>query len=247
MVWGYAPQVAATTNSAVSIYQSQTCTGSTYVNSAMLGGSQTSTTTGIYNSALVWWVTEPYQDYQAACAQALADQQHMQNYAAYVSGIKAGERDRERMARPPVRTPEEQAELMRRQVERQAEIIERQRQAKAELDALNQRRYEGRERSKQLLLSHLTPAQQKTFTEKGWFVVEGGKSKTKYKINTNAFAGNVDILSEDGKRRTGSMCCHASSDAIAHFDHHLAQKLMLEGAEDDFRRIANVTPRRDAA
>lgn len=89
-----------------------------------------------------------------------------------------------------------------------------------------------------LLLEHLTPEQRRMFESNGWFIVEGGKSKKKYKIHTNQVAGNIDVLKEDSKV-IERICCHCDY-SIPYHDQHLAQKLMLEHAEDDFLRIANI-------
>lgn len=90
-----------------------------------------------------------------------------------------------------------------------------------------------------LLLEHLTEAQRKTFAKNGWFVVEGGRSKTQYRIRSGSIAGNIDVMS--GKRATHRLCCHAPDHVMPHGDHLLAQKMMLEYAEDDFLKIANRT------
>jgi hypothetical protein len=91
-------------------------------------------------------------------------------------------------------------------------------------------------RARRLLLSHLTQDQRRTFVENGWFIVEGGKSKQRYRIRDKNYAGNIDVL--DGDRVAHRLCCHASAD-LPVADHLLAQKIMLEIAEDDFLRMAN--------
>lgn len=103
----------------------------------------------------------------------------------------------------------------------------------------SQERANAEARAKELLLSYLTPEQQKTFKDHGWFVVEGGRSKTKYRIRTGAgVAGNIQELNSNG-HVAASHCCHASDHTLPHHDHWLAQKTMLECAEDDFRRVTN--------
>lgn len=95
------------------------------------------------------------------------------------------------------------------------------------------------QRAEQLLLSHLTPEQRRTFEQNKWFVVEGGKSKRKYRIrNSGSLVANIDVL--DGDKVAHRLCGHVNSRAsVPLADHLLAQKVMLELAEDDFLRLAN--------
>jgi hypothetical protein len=112
------------------------------------------------------------------------------------------------------------------------ELLQQQREAA-------QRRHAANELAKQLLLEHLTPAQRETYTRNGWFIVEGGRSKTKYRINGHSVAGNIDVLNAKGGM-THRLCCHIHyARDIPHGDHLLAQKITLELAEDDFLRTAN--------
>lgn len=114
------------------------------------------------------------------------------------------------------------------------EIAAREAQRAARVQA-EQKRSEAAERARELLLKHLTPEQRETYVSNGWFVVEGGRSKKRYRIHTRTYAGNIDVL--DGDKTEVRLCCHCA-DAIPQHDHHLAQKLMLEAAEDDFLRAA---------
>lgn len=90
-------------------------------------------------------------------------------------------------------------------------------------------------RARELLMDHLTEEQRDTFTRNGWFVVEGGKSKKRYKIHGNTYAGNVYL--DDGSAR---FCCHCDYGIPLH-DQLLAQKVMLEVAEENFLALANRT------
>lgn len=107
------------------------------------------------------------------------------------------------------------------------EIIERHRLAKERLAAAHKK-------AEELLLSHLTPEQRETFVKNKWFVVQGKKQQ--YRINGTRYAGNIDIM--DGEKVTARLCCHCTVDIPLH-DHLLAQKIMLESAEDDFIKLAN--------
>jgi len=90
-------------------------------------------------------------------------------------------------------------------------------------------------RSRELLLAHLSPAQRATFEENRFFVVQGGMTKSKYRIRTENYAGNIDVLS--GSKVRHRLCCHC--DGVPLHDQHLAQKLSLEHDEERFLQIAN--------
>lgn len=97
---------------------------------------------------------------------------------------------------------------------------------------------EARTRAMELLVSHLTPAQREAFQKNKWFVVEGSRSKRRYRIHANDnVAANIEVL--DGERTTLRLCGHCDIAAVPLGDHILAQKIMLEVDEDAFLRIAN--------
>ena len=97
---------------------------------------------------------------------------------------------------------------------------------------------EARKRADELLLSQLTSEQRETFKRNKWFVVEGGKSKQRYRIRAvDHLVANIDVL--DGERVQHRLCAHADLAAIPLGDQLLAQKMMIEAAEDDFLRVAN--------
>lgn len=123
------------------------------------------------------------------------------------------------------------------QIERAARAQE---QAHREAEARKADHAEAVERSKELLLSYLTADQRATFKKHGWFVVEGGKSKNRYRVRTNTCAGNIEVLAaNDNNKVTHRFCAHCDYSAIAEYDHYLAQKLMIECAEEEFLKIAN--------
>jgi hypothetical protein len=94
------------------------------------------------------------------------------------------------------------------------------------------------ERAENLLLSHLTKQQRKTFRKNKWFIVEGGRSKQKYRIQDRGhLVANIEAL--DGDKVKHRLCAHCDLRAIPMGDHLLAQKLMLEFDEDEFLKIAN--------
>lgn len=97
---------------------------------------------------------------------------------------------------------------------------------------------EARTRAIDLLLENLSPAQRESFQRNKWFVVEGGKSGLQYRIHANDnVAANIDVL--DGERVARRLCGHCEVSKVPLGDHLLAQKIMLESAEEDFLRIAN--------
>lgn len=89
------------------------------------------------------------------------------------------------------------------------------------------------ERARALLLSHLTTEQRETFETNGWFVVEGGRSGYRYKVRGQSYVGNVERVDD-----RAVFCAHCDS-SLPLGDQLLAQKMMLECAEDEFLRIAN--------
>jgi hypothetical protein len=96
-----------------------------------------------------------------------------------------------------------------------------------------------KKRARELLIEHLTPAQKRTFAKNDWFVVEGGKSKTRYRISAkNSLVANIDVMTVDGKI-THRLCGHCDPGKLPLHDHLLAQKMMLEHAEDEFLKLAN--------
>jgi len=133
--------------------------------------------------------------------------------------------------RQDVRRAVDEAHLRRAQAENARIEAERARLKQAE-----ERSEAARTRALALLRSHLTPAQRRTFEANKWFVVEGGRSKTRYRINSRHFAGNIEIL--DGERVTHHLCGHCDH-TIPLSDQLLAQKLMLEFDEDEFLKLAN--------
>lgn len=122
------------------------------------------------------------------------------------------------------RTEEERAAEEMRMQQAQAAAAMRMQQAQAALT-----------RSRELLLAHLSSAQRDSFEALGWFVVQGGKSKERYRIRTNGYAGNVERLK--GDKAVYRYCAHC--EGVPLHDHHLAQKLLLQYDEDRFLATAN--------
>jgi hypothetical protein len=90
-------------------------------------------------------------------------------------------------------------------------------------------------RSRELLMSHLTPDQRNAFEQNKWFIVEGGRTKQKYKIHANgSLNANVEVIGKNHR-----LCAHCDHYSMPYNDHVLMQKVMLELDEDSFLRIAN--------
>lgn len=143
---------------------------------------------------------------------------------------------------------QEAARLLRQITEREQAEAARQLarvQAEQQQQQERERRTIADNRANQLLLDHLTPQQQETLKKNGWFIVEGGRSKRQYRIRKDTLVANVDALDPTTKliRVTHRLCGHVPHGQIPMGDHLLAQKMMLEFAEDDFLRIANQHPR----
>ena len=122
-------------------------------------------------------------------------------------------------------------------------VIDNDEDRAARVEAQNradQERAAARNRARELLLAHLTEKQRKTFTEKGWFIVEGGKTKKQYRIHAGKFAMNIYELqaANDNAPPVCNLCAHVPTHLCPVEDNALAQKLMIETAEDEFRQIA---------
>lgn len=96
-------------------------------------------------------------------------------------------------------------------------------------------------RAKILLLRRLTPVQRATFRENNWFVVTGGKTGRRYRINAKgSICANIDVLAEnDNGRVDHRLCAHAEPASVPTCDQLLTQKIMLEWAEEEFLSRAN--------
>lgn len=96
-----------------------------------------------------------------------------------------------------------------------------------------------RARARRLLKRTLTDDQRAMLRKLGYFEVEGSRTSRIYRIKTG-IVRNVILLDARG-REVEQLCAHPAG-SVPDFDAMLAQKLMLEAAEDDFLGIANKTP-----
>lgn len=157
-------------------------------------------------------------------------------------------RDQELFRRAVAEHDQQEAERLNRIIRQREQEIAARRTTEEELRRIEQearaQRQASIERATGLLLEHLTPQQRETYYKNGWFMVEGGQSKTRYRINAKSSAGNIEVL--ESRRNvdevTSRLCCHIPyKKELPLHDHLLAQKIMLELAEDDFLRTANRT------
>lgn len=102
------------------------------------------------------------------------------------------------------------------------------------------RQVEIADRAEAALLAHLTPEQAAQYARDRHFEVvsrQGGKVR-RYRIH-HGWAGNILVLDEKN-REIERLCIHPTRQ-VPYADNLLAQKLLLEADEDQFRRIANIT------
>lgn len=128
----------------------------------------------------------------------------------------------------------QEAERLRNQIDNRERLQQERMRVQKQKD---DERELARKRAHEFLLEYLTKPQQETFKKNGWFVVEGGRTKTKYRIRSNSLAGNIDVYKDD--KITHRLCGHVQTNRVPIGDQLLAQKMMLESSEDDFLRIAN--------
>lgn len=118
---------------------------------------------------------------------------------------------------------------------------EREAKQRAEFLRAEEERAKARERAEKLLRENLDDQQIEELDTKGHFHLESIQAngeRRKYRINRGR-ARNVQLISPEGAvLRT--YCAHPVED-VPDADTMLAQKLYLEGAEEEFLRIANVS------
>lgn len=103
-------------------------------------------------------------------------------------------------------------------------------------------RAKARDRAARLLREVLSPEQAEELTREGRFhldVLSKDGSRRRYRINRGR-SRNVQQVEPGSGRVIKTLCAHPVA-AVPDEDTMLAQKLMLETAEDDFLRMANVS------
>lgn len=116
---------------------------------------------------------------------------------------------------------------------------ERQERYKREYEERERKRKEAQRAAEELLVANLTKEQREMFqkTKKFHVITEGGN---RYEVDTTGRAGNVKLLDDKGKPIESHCIHHSCGTPTPNCDNALAQKLMLETDEKEFRRIANI-------
>ena len=96
-----------------------------------------------------------------------------------------------------------------------------------------------KKRARVLLLRHLTPEQRRAMKRSGHFKVLAQSGNMYIIETTHGQARNVKQVSKEG-RVLKTLCAHPESH-VPDEDAFLAQKLLLESAEQEFLRVANVS------
>ncbi len=125
--------------------------------------------------------------------------------------------------------------------EQRAAWREREREREERAAKERERREAAEQRAEELLLANLTPEQVDEYKRLKRFSVHLPNGKI-YRIR-KGFAGNVELVKpgDDGTiKRLENFCIHPA-ERIPDQDTMLAQKLLLEADEPEFRRIANIT------
>lgn len=158
-----------------------------------------------------------------------------------VTEQELAEREQELYRRAVAQHDQQEIDRLARQMAQRAqEMAERQRateEIRHRVREADERRAAAQGRANEFLLEHLSPEQRRTFKKNKWFIVEGGISKTQYRIRCDNVMANIDVLDAD-RARTHRLCGHANHD-IPLGDQLLAQKMMLQFSEDEFLRLAN--------
>jgi len=94
---------------------------------------------------------------------------------------------------------------------------------------------EARDRGFQLLKENLSPAQRAQFEKRGYFVVAGGETGTRYRIRTGDQM-NVEQLTKKGRAKR--LLCFMPEGDLVEGDVMLAQKLALELFESAALEVA---------
>jgi len=131
---------------------------------------------------------------------------------------------------------EERERWEQREIEVAAQRAEERARYEEQLAEERAKREAAENKAEQLLLRHLTPEQQAEYKKsKRFYLYTGGK---KYRID-KGWQGNVKLVDEsDQDKVLASYCIHPTR-RIPEQDNMLAQKLLLEGSEAEFKRIAN--------
>lgn len=152
----------------------------------------------------------------------------------------------QRRAEEAERRRQQEEERRRRADEQRAQDAEDRRRRQAEAEERRKKAEEERKaaqkRAEELLLSVLSPEQQKDYKANKCFYVEANGEM--FRIN-EGFAGNVEKVDPETKRIIESYCIHPNmyqgGGHLPNEDAMAAQKLALETDPESFKRTANIT------
>lgn len=179
-----------------------------------------------------WWLQADAWD--------RTDQQRRGGYMTPPAGRQSGP---VHCGTPGCRTCEGFPEASEEANERARRIEEQRRQRQEEEARRRAARREAEEKAQALLVEHLDELQRDEYEQTECFTVIGSDGG-EYRISTNSREGNVWRMEEGA--RVEELCGHLPGDIPLH-DNALAQKLLLETDEDEFRRIANISTFRNPA
>lgn len=129
-------------------------------------------------------------------------------------------------------------QIARESEEQKAQRIQREAETKQRQLEEQQKREAAKKRAEELLVASLDSDQQKEYQKERSFTVLSKDGQRKYRIQTGR-SRNVQLLDASG-RVVKHYCAHPA-ELVPDQDTMLAQKLMLEHAEDQFLKIANVS------
>lgn len=136
------------------------------------------------------------------------------NYGGYVPYVKPRELTADELAAREERRKRQEEEAKQREAARLA----------------------AEQRAAALLVAHLDEEQRRTYeADRHFFVISADGER--FEIDCRARHRNVYLLNDAGKRIEGFCIYQTGPTPLA--DNHLAQKLMLEAAPQEFKRIAN--------
>lgn len=130
-------------------------------------------------------------------------------------------------------------EFQRHEEERFARNREINRQREEDAQRYRAERRAAQDRAQNLLESHLTETQRRTYREASYFDVTVRSGRTWRICTDNGYSGNVKLL-DDQNREVASYCCHSGAD-MPDADHFFVQLITLQCDEDLFIARGNMS------
>lgn len=148
----------------------------------------------------------------------------------------------------PVETEEQRTERLAREERLRQEAVERRRLNEERWAREAEEKKAAEARAEVLLKEHLDEEQRKQLKERNYFelrTIQKDGTERVYRVNRGR-QGNVQQIDPANQQVIRRFCIHPTLQ-VPDADTMLAQKLMLEHAEEDFIKTANVTEMRRAA